>query len=189
MSEIAGTLLATAACYFLGVFVGLKFQEAEASSSAHAAHEISVEHDGDTGSHEAGVTADEHAQGQPAESATSESANDHVSGTTGTEAPLKEIEAHLVSLDAPKVVPGAPLDAMVNQKGGAGLFFSIYYCMTGVHALHIIGGMVVMVWLLVRATKDQFHEQYFGPVDYVGLYWHLVDLIWIYLFPLLYLIK
>lgn len=79
--------------------------------------------------------------------------------------------------------------ASVDQKGGAGLFFSIYYCMTGVHAIHILGGMVVLTWLLVRASKDVFHEQYFGPVDYVGLYWHLVDLIWIYLFPLLYLIR
>ncbi len=79
-------------------------------------------------------------------------------------------------------------DASVDKPGGAGLFFSIYYCMTGVHALHIIGGMVVLAWLLVRATKNHFNEEYFGPVDYVGLYWHLVDLIWIYLFPLLYLI-
>ncbi len=61
--------------------------------------------------------------------------------------------------------------------------------MTGVHAIHIIGGMLVLGWLLVRATKNHFNEEYFGPVDYVGLYWHIVDLIWIYLFPLLYLIK
>jgi cytochrome c oxidase subunit 3 len=84
---------------------------------------------------------------------------------------------------------GEPVREMYDQKGGAGLFFSIYYCMTGVHAIHILGGMVVLTWLLVRGSKDVFHEQYFGPVDYVGLYWHLVDLIWIYLFPLLYLIR
>ncbi|WP_153556457.1 cytochrome c oxidase subunit 3 [Roseimaritima sediminicola] len=70
----------------------------------------------------------------------------------------------------------------------AGVFFSIYYCMTGVHAIHILAGMGVMIWLLVRATRAEFNENYFGPIDYVGLYWHLVDLIWIYLFPLLYLI-
>jgi cytochrome c oxidase subunit 3 len=70
----------------------------------------------------------------------------------------------------------------------AGLFFSIYYCMTGVHAIHIIGGMIVITWLIVKAARQEFHEQYFGPVDNVGLYWHLVDFIWIYLFPLLYLI-
>ncbi len=71
----------------------------------------------------------------------------------------------------------------------AGVFFSIYYCMTGVHAIHIIGGIIVLIWLLVRSVRQDFNRQYFGPVDYVGLYWHLVDLIWIYLFPLLYLIR
>ncbi len=77
---------------------------------------------------------------------------------------------------------------VVLRKSRAGVFFSIYYCMTGVHAIHILAGMVVLSWLLVRASKDHFNEQYFGPVDYVGLYWHIVDLIWIFLFPLLYLI-
>lgn len=69
-----------------------------------------------------------------------------------------------------------------------GSFFGIYYVMTGIHAIHIILGMVALTWLLVRAVKRHFHPEYFGPVDFVGLYWHLVDLIWIYLFPLLYLI-
>ncbi|MGC1275534.1 MAG: cytochrome c oxidase subunit 3, partial [Planctomycetaceae bacterium] len=64
----------------------------------------------------------------------------------------------------------------------------IYYAMTGVHALHILFGMGFLTWLLVRAVKGHFTPSYFGPVDYVGLYWHLVDLVWIYLFPLLYLI-
>ena len=71
----------------------------------------------------------------------------------------------------------------------AGTFFSIYYCMTGVHAIHILGGIGVLIWLLVRSIRQDFTPQYFGPVDYIGLYWHLVDLIWIYLFPLLYLIR
>jgi len=69
-----------------------------------------------------------------------------------------------------------------------GVFFSIYFTMTGLHALHVLAGMGAIVWVLVRAVKGHFNSQYFGPVDYVGLYWHLVDLIWIYLFPLLYLI-
>jgi len=68
------------------------------------------------------------------------------------------------------------------------IFFSIYYVMTGLHAIHILAGMGVMVWLLWRSLRGDFGPDYFGPVDYVGLYWHLVDLIWIYLFPLLYLI-
>ncbi len=81
-----------------------------------------------------------------------------------------------------------PVEPQINTPRMAGVFFSIYYCMTGVHAIHILAGMGVLIWLLVRALRADFHEQYFGPVDYVGLYWHLVDLIWIYLFPLLYLI-
>lgn len=70
----------------------------------------------------------------------------------------------------------------------AGIFFSVYFSMTGLHAIHILGGIGLFIWLLVRAVRGDFHSLYFGPVDYAALYWHLVDLIWIYLFPLLYLI-
>lgn len=69
-----------------------------------------------------------------------------------------------------------------------GIFFSIYYCMTGLHAIHIIAGIAALAWVYWRSLLGHWRSDYFGPVDYVGLYWHLVDLIWIYLFPLLYLI-
>ena len=69
-----------------------------------------------------------------------------------------------------------------------GIFFSIYYCMTGLHAIHILGGIAALGWIFYRALAGHWRPDYFGPVDYVGLYWHLVDLIWIYLFPMLYLI-
>ena len=68
------------------------------------------------------------------------------------------------------------------------MFFSIYFAMTGLHAIHVTGGIVVFIWLLIRASRRHFSSGYFGPIDYAALYWHLVDLIWIYLFPLLYLI-
>jgi cytochrome c oxidase subunit 3 len=68
------------------------------------------------------------------------------------------------------------------------IFFGIYFLMTGLHALHVIAGMSVIGWLLVRSVLGHFGSHYFTPVDLGGLYWHLVDLIWIYLFPLLYLI-
>jgi len=68
------------------------------------------------------------------------------------------------------------------------LFFGIYFIMTGLHALHVIAGIVVLTWLLVRAAHGDFGTHYFTPVDLGGLYWHLVDVIWIFLFPLLYLI-
>ncbi len=76
-----------------------------------------------------------------------------------------------------------------NTTQLTGVFFSIYYAMTGVHAIHILAGMGVIAWLLRRAIRGHFNASYFGPVDYVGLYWHVVDLVWIYLFPLLYLIR
>lgn len=68
------------------------------------------------------------------------------------------------------------------------LFFGLYFVMTGLHGLHVILGMLVMVWLLVRAQKGEFGSDYNTPVEITGLYWHFVDLVWIYLFPLLYLV-
>ena len=67
-------------------------------------------------------------------------------------------------------------------------FWSFYYTAAGIHALHVIAGMGVIVWILWRATRADFGPNYYGPVDYVGLYWHLVDLVWIFLFPTLYLL-
>lgn len=67
-------------------------------------------------------------------------------------------------------------------------FFQIYFLMTGLHTLHVLIGLGLLIWVLVRAMGGQFSASYFTPVDLVGLYWHLVDLIWIFLFPLLYLI-
>jgi cytochrome c oxidase subunit 3 len=67
-------------------------------------------------------------------------------------------------------------------------FFGIYFCMTGLHGIHVMGGIGIWIWLLIRARRGEFGPDYFGPIDYAALYWHLVDLIWIYLFPLLYLI-
>lgn len=68
------------------------------------------------------------------------------------------------------------------------MFFTIYFAMTGLHGIHVLVGVIVFVWLLVRAVRGHFTPDYFGPVDYAALYWHIVDLIWIFLFPLLYLI-
>ena len=68
------------------------------------------------------------------------------------------------------------------------IFFGIYFAMTGLHGIHVLAGMVVITWLLINALKGVYGPDYFTPVDLVGLYWHVVDLIWIFLFPLLYLI-
>ena len=68
------------------------------------------------------------------------------------------------------------------------LFFGIYFTMTGLHGLHILVGMGLIVWLLIRSFRGDFHAEFYTPLEMVGLYWHFVDLVWIFLFPLLYLI-
>lgn len=70
----------------------------------------------------------------------------------------------------------------------ANIFFSLYYMMTGLHGIHITIGIGLMIWLVVKASKGHFSSEYYNPIEIVGLYWHLVDIIWIFLFPLFYLI-
>jgi cytochrome c oxidase subunit 3 len=70
----------------------------------------------------------------------------------------------------------------------AELYFFLYFAMTGLHALHMIIGMGLLFWLIRRARRGSFTPSYFAPVEVVGLYWHFVDIVWIFLFPLLYLI-
>lgn len=67
-------------------------------------------------------------------------------------------------------------------------FFSIYYMMTGLHGIHVIIGIMLISWLVIKNQKNSFSSSYYTPIEIVGLYWHLVDIIWIFLFPLLYLI-
>jgi cytochrome c oxidase subunit 3 len=70
----------------------------------------------------------------------------------------------------------------------AQLFFSLYFAMTGLHALHMVVGVGLLSMLLYQTHRGKFSAAYYTPIDIVGLYWHFVDIIWIYLFPLLYLI-
>lgn len=69
------------------------------------------------------------------------------------------------------------------------IFFGIYFCLTGLHGIHVLVGMGLLTWMLIRAVKGHLGAKYFGPIDFVALYWHIVDLVWIFLFPLLYLIR
>ena len=87
------------------------------------------------------------------------------------------------------LVPGPNFrfeDASVARQ--AQIFFSLYFAMTGMHALHMIIGEGIMLYLLVRAWKGHFTTRYYTPVEIGGLYWHFVDIVWIFLFPLLYLV-
>ena len=70
----------------------------------------------------------------------------------------------------------------------AQIYFALYFIMTGLHALHMIVGIGIFLWLLFAAWKGRFTPEYNTPLEIGGLYWHFVDIIWIYLFPLLYLI-
>ena len=165
--RVAGPLVVAALCYFGGVKLGQVLEDGSgggAHSSQGGAH-VAASHE-DHGH----ANADEHA-------ATTSTVVDLLPASEG---PLHDVAITPAETSTP--------DSSVNQKGMAGLFFSIYYCMTGVHAVHILGGMGVITWLIVKSARHEFHSKYYGPVDNVGLYWHLVDFIWIYLFPLLYLI-
>ena len=68
------------------------------------------------------------------------------------------------------------------------IFFYIYFVMTGLHALHMIVGLGIMIWLLIMAWRGSYSADYYSPVEISGLYWHFVDIVWIFLFPLLYLL-
>ena len=83
-------------------------------------------------------------------------------------------------------IPGHP-DQMANPRH-AQIFFALYFIMTGLHALHMIVGLGIFAWLLWAACKGRFTPEYHTPLEVGGLYWHFVDIVWIYLFPLLYLI-
>jgi len=67
-------------------------------------------------------------------------------------------------------------------------FYWIYFTMTGLHALHMIIGLGIMAWLGFKAWIGTYSSEYFSPVEMSGLYWHFVDIVWIFLFPLLYLL-
>ncbi len=192
---------------FLFFFVGVGLGTVLESGESHDSHD----------SHAAAAHDQEHGEGQlagiesHAESHTEEQVADEAL-PAGGELAVQELLAsdktntglqddlaarrRQTAEAAGSVITGSKISSTIESVPGevltpsrAGVFFSIYYCMTGVHAIHILGGIAVLIWLLVRSIRLDFNPQYFGPVDYVGLYWHLVDLIWIYLFPLLYLIR
>lgn len=70
----------------------------------------------------------------------------------------------------------------------APMFFSFYFVMTGIHAFHVVVGMSLITWVMLRVRRGEITPEFFTPIELVGFYWHFVDLVWIYLFPLLYLL-
>ena len=94
-----------------------------------------------------------------------------------------------VECGAPWLTVDIPTDSLATgNSSNVQVFFGIYFLMTGLHGIHVVVGIIAIAWVLKRSLAGTFGPEYFTPVDFVGLYWHLVDLIWIFLFPLLYLI-
>ncbi|MGH7830584.1 MAG: cytochrome c oxidase subunit 3, partial [Candidatus Binatia bacterium] len=87
-----------------------------------------------------------------------------------------------------RLVPGSLFEYPGPAGPQAELFFSFYFAMTGMHALHMVIGVGILAVLAVQAWKQRYSPAYYTPVELTGLYWHFVDIVWIFLFPLLYLI-
>jgi cytochrome c oxidase subunit III len=85
-------------------------------------------------------------------------------------------------------VPGETFHFDGPDPRPAEMFFGLYFAMTGFHALHMIIGLGLVSAIIYMALKNKFTRDYHNPVENVGLYWHFVDMVWIYLYPLLYLI-
>ncbi len=86
------------------------------------------------------------------------------------------------------LIPGPSFVFPGSEADHAQLFFSLYFAMTGLHALHMVIGVGILGTLTVMAARKRFSAEYHNPVEIGGLYWHFVDIVWIYLFPLLYLL-
>jgi cytochrome c oxidase subunit 3 len=84
------------------------------------------------------------------------------------------------------LVPGHSFSKTLSQQ--AELFFILYWIMTGLHAIHVIVGLGMLTVLFLMTRRNKFSEQYHNPIEIGGLYWHFVDIVWIFLYPLLYLI-
>jgi cytochrome c oxidase subunit 3 len=86
------------------------------------------------------------------------------------------------------LMPGKFFSFEGAEHANLALYFSFYFLMTGLHGSHVLVGLGLIIWVMIRTKKGEFDSEFYTPVEGVGLFWHLVDLIWIYLFPLLYLV-
>lgn len=113
---------------------------------------------------------------------------DAVTNFPGQEENIADQEAKRLERVA-HLPPEAAEQVGKQTAGQTQIFFSFYFAMTGLHALHMIIGLILMTWLLIKASRGEFGPQYYTPMELGGLYWHFVDIVWIFLFPLLYLIN
>jgi cytochrome c oxidase subunit 3 len=99
---------------------------------------------------------------------------------------IKSFEYHAKFVE--HLVPGSLFKFEESQAAPAEIFFSLYFAMTGMHAVHMIIGIGLMTALILQTRRGRFSISYHTPVELTGLYWHFVDIVWIFLFPLLYLL-
>ena len=92
----------------------------------------------------------------------------------------QKVEEHLV--------PGPSFQFPIDRPGHAEIFYCLYFAMTGLHATHMIVGLGLLTVMMVMGARGRFTPEYHNPIECTGLYWHFVDIIWIFLFPLLYLV-
>jgi len=188
-------------------------QKAEGEAKSGAKSEGEAKQEGEAkldlqSTRDAHAPVDAHASGVAQESVDAPATDDAHHGVAPATQPVGWVfvDPNAGTGDAAKVVPPAGVpsgmitvkyeshkpmhydDLSDADKKNVNTFFSIYFMMTGLHAIHVAIGMVVIAWLYFRAAAGHFSPEYYAPVDLGGLYWHLVDLIWIFLFPLLYLI-
>ena len=86
------------------------------------------------------------------------------------------------------LIPGSHFEFAGPNASHAQVFFSFYFVMTGMHALHMIIGIGVMLTMILMTLRGRFSSEYYFPIEMTGLYWHFVDIVWVFLFPLLYLV-
>jgi cytochrome c oxidase subunit 3 len=87
-----------------------------------------------------------------------------------------------------RLIPGPNFDTATYSLPGEQLFYSLYFAMTGLHGFHVLIGMIVIATFIVRIWINKKKDMDYMPLEMAGLYWHFVDLVWIFLYPLLYLI-
>ena len=98
---------------------------------------------------------------------------------------MKALEySHHISEGA---LPGAGYHLAGFMVAGAGLYFTLYFLLTGLHAVHVTGGVVVLLVTAARVRSGTVSAAYLTPLELGGMYWHLVDVVWLFLWPLLYL--
>ncbi|HSN53878.1 MAG TPA: cytochrome c oxidase subunit 3 [Candidatus Sulfomarinibacteraceae bacterium] len=183
-------LVATMACAFL--FLGVKYVEYSSKWKHGLLWAAKFQ------PHLEATVGDGHGEGDPSHEAGEPQPEAEVPAAEATGAAEAPADPDRPTIPlAPEGPPGLAAEAEAADAGHgapmaqpemAKIFFSIYFLMTGLHGIHVLGGIAAMAWLLRCAARGDFDTGHFIRVDMVALYWHVVDLVWIYLFLLLYLI-